>query len=113
MTDLEDTLHLLLPILERRAYAASKDDREAAARMAAIANLPIGWLFEDPRRYRDDLILRPPGAGDGGCDGSAARSGAAQLRALTMVTSVSVYPEVRYNARATALSPNTCNAIAS
>ena len=31
--------------------------------MAAIANLPIGWLFDDPRRYRDDLILRATGSG--------------------------------------------------
>ena len=32
-------------------------DGEAAAKIAAIANLPIGWLFEDARRERDDLIL--------------------------------------------------------
>ena len=36
-------------------------DREGAAKLAAIANLPIGWLFEDPRRERDDLILRATG----------------------------------------------------
>ncbi len=29
--------------------------------MAAIANLPIGWLFEDARRQGDDLILRATG----------------------------------------------------
>ena len=29
--------------------------------MAAIANLPIGWVFEDPRRERDLLILRATG----------------------------------------------------
>ena len=30
--------------------------------MAAIANLPIGWLFEDPRRERDDLVLKATSA---------------------------------------------------
>jgi ribosomal protein S3 len=30
--------------------------------MAAIAILPIGWLFEDARRQGDDLILRATGA---------------------------------------------------
>ena len=50
----------LLPILERgeRHYDARMRDREGAAKMAAIANLPIGWLFEDPRRDGDDLVLR-------------------------------------------------------
>jgi hypothetical protein len=36
-------------------------DREGAAKIAAIANVPIGWLFEDPRRQGDDLILRASG----------------------------------------------------
>ena len=53
----------LLPILQRRQrhYDARMRDREGAAKMAAIANLPIGWLFEDPRRLGDDLILRATG----------------------------------------------------
>ena len=51
--DRADTGHLLLPILERRAYAAGMRDREGAAKLAAIANLPIGWVFEDPRRDGD------------------------------------------------------------
>ena len=50
-----------LSILERGTYAAAMNDREAAARLAGIANLPIGWLFEDPRRDHDDLILRATG----------------------------------------------------
>ena len=29
--------------------------------MAAIANLPIDWMFEDPRRHRGQLILRATG----------------------------------------------------
>jgi hypothetical protein len=29
--------------------------------LAAIANLPIGWLFEDARRQGDELILRATG----------------------------------------------------
>ena len=29
--------------------------------MAAIANLPIDWVFEDPRRHRGQLILRATG----------------------------------------------------
>ena len=37
-------------------------DREGAANLAAIANLPIGWLFEDPRRDHDDLVLRATSA---------------------------------------------------
>ena len=57
----DDTPHLLLPILERQSYARAVRDGEGAAKLAAIANLPIGWLFEDPRRYRDDLILRATG----------------------------------------------------
>jgi hypothetical protein len=36
-------------------------DREGAAKLAAIANLPVGRVFEDPRRYRDVLILRATG----------------------------------------------------
>jgi hypothetical protein len=36
-------------------------DREGAVKLAAIANLPKGWLFEDPRRQGDDLILRATG----------------------------------------------------
>ena len=36
-------------------------DGEAAAKVAAIANLPIGWLFEDARRQTDDRILRATG----------------------------------------------------
>ncbi len=59
----DNGLHWLLPVLERRQrhYDARMRDREGAARLAAIANLPIGWLFEDPRRERDDLILRATG----------------------------------------------------
>jgi hypothetical protein len=60
MTD-DDSLRWLLPNLERRATLATMRDREGAAKLAAIANLPIGWVFEDPRRYRDDLILRATG----------------------------------------------------
>ena len=37
-------------------------DKEGAAKLAAIANLPIGWLFEDPRRDHDDLVLRATSA---------------------------------------------------
>ncbi len=51
----------LLPILERRTYAAAMRDREGAAKMAAIANLPIGWLFEDPLRDGEELVLRATG----------------------------------------------------
>ena len=29
--------------------------------MAAIANLPIGWVFEDPRREQEDFALRAMG----------------------------------------------------
>ena len=36
-------------------------DRERAAKLAAIANLPFGLLFEDARRQGDDLILRATG----------------------------------------------------
>ncbi|MCY7419765.1 MAG: hypothetical protein LH650_14980 [Chloroflexi bacterium] len=35
--------------------------REAAARMAALINLPIGWLFEDPLRDGQELVLRATG----------------------------------------------------
>ncbi len=35
--------------------------QEGAVKMAAIANLPVGWLFEEPRRERDDLVLRVTG----------------------------------------------------
>jgi hypothetical protein len=63
--DTDDGLALraLLPVLERqqRVYDARMRDREGAVKLAAIANLPIGWLFEDPRRQGDDLILRPTG----------------------------------------------------
>ena len=57
-------------------------------KLAAVANLPIGWLFEDARRYRDDLILRATGPlGDeievsGGNDEDAWRAMAEQLAAL-------------------------------
>ncbi len=64
MTD-ADSLDCLLPIPGRRAYAAAMRDREGAARLAAIANLPIGWLFEDPRREGD-------GSGAGGTRRGAA-----------------------------------------
>ncbi len=59
----DDSLRWLVGILERRQrhYDARMRDREGAATLAAIANLPIGWLFEDPRRERDDLILRATG----------------------------------------------------
>ncbi len=59
-TEEGQALRDLLPILERhrRYYDARMRDREGAAKMAAIANLPIGWLFEDPRRDGDDLVLR-------------------------------------------------------
>jgi hypothetical protein len=36
-------------------------DKEGAAKLAAIANLPIGWVFEDARRDHGDLILRATG----------------------------------------------------
>ena len=39
-----------------QARASARPTRRA--RLNAIANLPTGWLFEEPRRYRDDLILR-------------------------------------------------------
>ena len=45
--------------------------------MAAIANLPIGWVFEVPRRHRDDLILRATGL-----DGTRSRCQAARPRML-------------------------------
>ena len=48
-----------------RADAAMTRYLEAAVRLTAIANLPIGWLFEDQRRERDDLVLRATGP-DGG-----------------------------------------------
>ncbi len=52
----------MCPILERRAaYAARMPHREAAARLAAIANLPIGWLLEDPSRDGEELVLRTTG----------------------------------------------------
>ncbi len=64
MTD-DDPLRWLVPILERRAYAAAMNDREAAARINAIANLPIGWLLEDPVAMGDGVVLRVTGpAGD-------------------------------------------------
>jgi len=45
----DDSLRWLLPILERRAgYPRGVSDREAAARLAALANLPRGWVLEDP-----------------------------------------------------------------
>jgi hypothetical protein len=52
-----DDAHLLLPILERRAYAAAMRDREGAAKLAAIANLPFDWVFEEPRPEGGMLIL--------------------------------------------------------
>lgn len=54
----EDPLDWLLPILERRSYAADMRDQGGVAAKAAIANLPIGWVFEDPTRHPDDPILR-------------------------------------------------------
>jgi hypothetical protein len=75
------------PILERPAYAVDMNDREAAAKIAALANLPVGWVFEDPRRYHDDLILRATGSdGDevevsGGTSEDAWRAMAEQLAA--------------------------------
>ena len=85
--DQDDTLRLLLPILERRATLRRMRDKEGAAKLAAIANLPIGWLFEDPRRDRDDLVLRATGPeGDeievsGGSTEEAWRAMAEQLAA--------------------------------
>ena len=86
MTDAR--LGWLLPIRERRAYARGMRDREGAAKLAAIANLPPGWVFEDPQRYRDDLILRATGPnGDeievsGGTTEDAWRAMAESLAAL-------------------------------
>jgi len=60
---------------------------EACAKMAALANLPMGWVFETPRRFRDDLILRATGpAGDevetsGGTAGEAWGAMARELAA--------------------------------
>jgi hypothetical protein len=52
-----------MPILERhqRYYDARMRDREGAAKIAAISNLPIGWLFKAARCQGDDLILRATG----------------------------------------------------
>lgn len=62
---MDDDLYQLVPILERRAaYAARMRDREGAAKLAAIANLPIGWLLEDPRRDGGELVLRATGPDD-------------------------------------------------
>jgi hypothetical protein len=36
-------------------------DREEAAKLAAIANMPTGWPCEDPRRDCDDVVLRATG----------------------------------------------------
>ena len=36
-------------------------DKEGAAKLAAIANLPVGWVFEDARRDHEDLVLRATG----------------------------------------------------
>jgi hypothetical protein len=36
------------------------NDREAAARLAAIANLPIGWVIDDPE-WSSSLILQAIG----------------------------------------------------
>lgn len=56
-----DDLALLLRILEVRAYAPAMGGRDGAAEMAALANLPAGWLFEEPRGDGDQLILRASG----------------------------------------------------
>jgi hypothetical protein len=58
-----DDLAQLLHILEVRAYAPAIGGRDCAAKMAAIANLPIGWLFEEPRRDMGMLMLRASGPG--------------------------------------------------
>jgi len=45
-------------------------DREAAARFSAIANLPIGWLLDAPRRLVHQVVVRatgPEGAELEGC----------------------------------------------
>ena len=55
-------LHLLLPILECRATLRRMRDPGGRRKMAALANLPIGWMFEDPRRDRDDIVLRATSA---------------------------------------------------
>jgi hypothetical protein len=44
-----------------RAYHARVSDKEGAAKLAAIANLPVGWVFEDPRRDHEELVLRATG----------------------------------------------------
>ncbi len=46
---------------DRRAYHRRVSDKEGAAKLAAIANLPVGWVFEDPRRDHEDLVLRATG----------------------------------------------------
>ncbi|MCY7417072.1 MAG: hypothetical protein LH650_01000, partial [Chloroflexi bacterium] len=57
--------------------------QEACAKMAALANLPMGWVFETPRRFRDDLILLATGpAGDEieTCGGAPRAAGGAVAR---------------------------------
>ena len=57
----DDTLHLLLPILERASYHRAMGDRTGAAKLAAIANLPIGWVFADPEAWKDGVLLTATG----------------------------------------------------
>ncbi len=57
----DDTLHLLLPILERASYPLAMSDRTGAAKLAAIANLPIGWVFDGPESWKDGVLLTATG----------------------------------------------------
>ena len=55
----DETPHL--PILERASYPLAMSDRTGAAKLAAIANLPIGWLLEDPESWKDGVLLTATG----------------------------------------------------
>ncbi len=61
--------------------------QEACAKLAALANRPMGWVYETPRRFRDALMVLATGpAGDevetsGGTAGEAWGAMAGELAA--------------------------------